>query len=93
MRWVQNKESHAQKIITTMADYFLTQRVKPSQEDYADRLAKHHAVILAAMKAKQKLLMKRALLRLRKQSKLWKYTTQNLIIITKHTQRSADGRS
>ena len=53
VRWVANKESHAQKIITTMADYFLTQRVKPSQEDYTDRLVKHHAVILAAMKAKQ----------------------------------------
>jgi nickel superoxide dismutase len=52
-RWVMNKESHAQKIISTMADYFLTQRVKPGQKDYAERLAKHHAVILAAMKAKQ----------------------------------------
>ncbi|MEM8867561.1 MAG: superoxide dismutase, Ni [Verrucomicrobiota bacterium] len=53
VRWVSNKESHSQKIISTMADYFLTQRVKPSQEDYAERLAKHHAIILAAMKAKQ----------------------------------------
>ena len=34
-------------------DYFLTQRVKPHPEDYADRLVKHHAVIVAAMKAKQ----------------------------------------
>jgi nickel superoxide dismutase len=31
----------------------LTQRVKPSQKDYAERLLKHHAVIIAAMKAKQ----------------------------------------
>ncbi|MEM7791775.1 MAG: superoxide dismutase [Ni], partial [Verrucomicrobiota bacterium] len=31
VRWVSNKESHAQKIIITMADYYLTQRVKPSQ--------------------------------------------------------------
>ena len=53
VRWVMNKESHAQKIIETMGDYFLTQRVKPSQEDYAIRLQEHHAVILAAMKAKQ----------------------------------------
>lgn len=53
VRWVTNKEDHAQKIITTMADYFLTQRVTPEQKDYAERLAKHHAVILAAMKAKQ----------------------------------------
>jgi nickel superoxide dismutase len=27
--------------------------VKPSQKDYAERLTRHHAVILAATKAKQ----------------------------------------
>lgn len=53
VRWVMNKESHAQKVIETISDYFLTQRVKPSQKDYATRLQKHHGVILAAMKAKQ----------------------------------------
>lgn len=53
VRWVVNKESHAQSVISTIADYYLTQRVKTSQEDYAERLKKHHAVILAAMKAKQ----------------------------------------
>ena len=53
VRWVTNKETHAQKVIATISDYFLTQRVKPSQEDYKERLVKHHAVILAAMKAKQ----------------------------------------
>ena len=53
VRWVMNKEQHAQKVITTISDYFLTQRVKMSQEDYVERLKKHHAVIVAAMKAKQ----------------------------------------
>jgi nickel superoxide dismutase len=53
VRWVMNKEKHAQNIISTISDYFLTQRVKPDQKDYAERLAKHHAVILAAMKTKQ----------------------------------------
>ena len=53
VRWVMNKEKHAQNVISTISDYFLTQRVKPTQEDYAERLAKHHAVIVAAMKAKQ----------------------------------------
>jgi nickel superoxide dismutase len=53
VRWVMNKEAHAQKIISTICDYFLTQRVKPDQKDYADRLKKHHNVIIAAMKAKQ----------------------------------------
>lgn len=53
VRWVMNKERHAQNIISTITDYFLTQRVKPSQNNYAERLKKHHAVIIAAMKAKQ----------------------------------------
>ena len=53
VRWIINKEKHAQDIIDIISDYFLTQRVKPSQKDYQKRLIKHHAVILAAMKAKQ----------------------------------------
>ncbi|MDD5597474.1 MAG: superoxide dismutase [Ni] [Victivallaceae bacterium] len=53
IRWVMNKEKYAQSIISTISDYFLTQRVKPSQKDYLERLVKHHAVIIAAMKVKQ----------------------------------------
>lgn len=53
IRWVQNKEIHAQRIIETISNYFLTQRVKPAQDDYAARLRNHHAAIIAAMKAKQ----------------------------------------
>lgn len=53
VRWVMNKEKHAQNIISTISDYFLTQRVKPNQKDYTERLIKHHTVITAAMKAKQ----------------------------------------
>lgn len=58
VRWVMNKEKHSQNIISTISDYFLTQRVKFDQKDYAERLAKHHAVIVAAMKAKQNADMK-----------------------------------
>ncbi len=53
VRWVSNKESHAQKIISTIADYFLTQRVKTDMADYTERLKRHHAVIVLAMKTKQ----------------------------------------
>ena len=53
VRWVMSKESHAQNIISTISDYFLTQRVKLDQKDYIERLKKHHAVIVAAMKVKQ----------------------------------------
>lgn len=52
-RWVMTKEQHAQKIISTIADYFLTQRVKAKQADYVQRLKDHHAVIVLSMKAKQ----------------------------------------
>ncbi|QJB57534.1 superoxide dismutase, Ni [Pseudodesulfovibrio sp. zrk46] len=53
VRWVNTKEQHAQKIISTISDYFLTQRVKANQDDYVQRLKDHHAVIVGAMKAKQ----------------------------------------
>lgn len=53
VRWINTKEMHAQKIIATISDYFLTQRVNANQEDYVERLKAHHAVIVEAMKAKQ----------------------------------------
>ena len=57
-RWITTKEEHCAKIITTIAEYCLCQRVKPtgvfkSDEDYVDALKAHHAVMQAAMKAKQ----------------------------------------
>lgn len=53
VRWVNTKELHAEKVIATISNYFLTQRVKSSQKDYVERLKRHHAVIVAAMEAKQ----------------------------------------
>jgi len=53
VRWFTNKENHAESIISAICDYYLTQRVNASQEDYRERLVKHHTVIVAAMKAKQ----------------------------------------
>lgn len=58
VRWVMNKEKHAQNIIETISNYFLTQRVKPDQKDYQERLVKHHTVIVDAMKVKQNADMK-----------------------------------
>ncbi len=58
-RWVTTKEQHASHIIAVVAEYFLAQRVKPqapsvvSYDDYLKTLADHHAVVVAAMKAKQ----------------------------------------
>lgn len=60
IRWVTNKEKHATKIQRTVADYFLTQVVKPADtadkdaySKYLLKLADHHAVLVAAMKCKQ----------------------------------------
>mmetsp|Transcript_41655 Transcript_41655/g.90792 ORF Transcript_41655/g.90792 Transcript_41655/m.90792 type:complete len:165 (-) Transcript_41655:65-559(-) len=56
VRWVNTKEEHASKIMTTIAEYFLAQKVKKdqlSEHDYHEVLALHHAVMVAAMKAKQ----------------------------------------
>ncbi len=58
VRWIMNKEKHAQNVISTISDYFLTQRVKVKQRDYVERLKKHHAVIVAAMEVKQNADMK-----------------------------------
>lgn len=56
-RWIATKEAHASRIITTVAEYFLTQKLKaPKDGDksaYFNALADHHAVMRAAMKTKQ----------------------------------------
>ena len=60
VRWVMTKEAHAEKIMRTIADYFMAQRIKPTRNRggkydtrYIIKLMKHHAVMLAAMKVKQ----------------------------------------
>ena len=59
IRWVVTKENHAAHIIEVVSEYFLAQRVKPvadgmpGYDAYLKKLAEHHAVIVAAMKAKQ----------------------------------------
>jgi len=59
-RWIITKENHASNIITTVSEYFLTQKVKPMAADdeghaaFLLKLEDHHRVLNAAMKAKQK---------------------------------------
>ena len=52
-RWINTKEDHATKIQRTIADYFLTQRIKESNNDYSNQLITSHKVMVAAMKCKQ----------------------------------------
>ncbi|MCP4895853.1 MAG: superoxide dismutase [bacterium] len=60
VRWVVNKEEHAQKIQDIVTAYFMAQRVKPVQSDdheqmsdYFKKLSLLHGIQVAAMKAKQ----------------------------------------
>jgi nickel superoxide dismutase len=59
-RWVATKEDHANKTQQVIAQYFMTQRLKPADPadvaawgSYIGKLTKAHAVMRAAMKCKQ----------------------------------------
>lgn len=58
VRWVVNKEKHAQEIQQIVLDYFLAQRIKPSKDaagrgQYYRQLEHLHMLVVHAMKAKQ----------------------------------------
>ncbi len=53
-RWVMTKESHASNTQKIIAEYFLTQRIKATNERYVEQLKAAHAVMVAAMGCKQK---------------------------------------
>ena len=60
VRWVQNKEDHAQEVVEIITAYFLQQRIKPVEKSdetgrdaYVKQLVLCHKMLVAAMKAKQ----------------------------------------
>ena len=60
VRWVQNKEHHADKIREVVTQYFMTQRVKPvdpkdsaAHDTYVQKLTLLHEMMFYAMKCKQ----------------------------------------
>ena len=52
-RWVMTKEDHCKKVMASVAEYFMAQRIKPDAENYEKTLIAAHNVMRAAMKAKQ----------------------------------------
>lgn len=59
-RWITNKEEHANRIQNIVYQYFMTQRVKPVDEDKGDSYKKYvkqltllHHMLVYAMKTKQ----------------------------------------
>lgn len=60
VRWIANKDTHADKIAESVTSYFLQQRIKAPQGDdaaalkkYTDQLTTLHGILVTAMKAKQ----------------------------------------
>ena len=60
VRWVNNKEDHANKLQEIVSQYFLHQRIKPTSPEnkelyskYIERLTLLHELLVYAMKTKQ----------------------------------------
>ena len=60
VRWIDNKEAHADKFMEIVTQYFLTQRIKPKMADegaaydkYVKMLKQFHQMLVYAMKCKQ----------------------------------------
>ena len=60
VRWVHNKEIHADKVNEVVTKYFLKQRIKPvdksrksEYKDYTNKLTLLHLIMVNSMKAKQ----------------------------------------
>ena len=53
VRWINTKEQHATEVQQIVSQYFMTQRIKPDQESYAEKLQSLHRMLLSAMKCKQ----------------------------------------
>lgn len=58
VRWISNKDDHADKIQGVVTQYFMTQRVKPltadeDPTDYHRKIGTLHEILVEAMKCKQ----------------------------------------
>jgi nickel superoxide dismutase len=53
IRWTMTKEKHATKIQNIVSQYFMTQRIKTTSDNYKKKLAALHEMLVMAMKCKQ----------------------------------------
>lgn len=53
VRWVNNKEDHADEFTEIVTYYFLAQRIKPDAPQYTEKLELLHGLMVSAMKCKQ----------------------------------------
>lgn len=53
VRWVMNKDKHADDLSEIVTYYFMAQRIKPGCDEYALKLSQLHEMLVYSMKAKQ----------------------------------------
>lgn len=53
VRWIMNKEQHADDLQQIVSQYFMTQRLKPGADNYQAMLAQLHEMLIYAMQSKQ----------------------------------------
>ena len=53
VRWIMNKERHADEIQEIVTQYFMTQRIKFDTKNYEKKLGLLHQVLVYSMKCKQ----------------------------------------
>jgi len=53
VRWIMNKEAHADQVQEIVTQYFMTQRIKADTKDYEKKLSLLHQLLVVAMKCKQ----------------------------------------
>ena len=60
VRWVQNKDHHADQLSEIVTHYFMAQRIKPPQQEgkearqkYVEQITSLHQMLVYSMKAKQ----------------------------------------
>ena len=60
VRWINNKEAHADKYMEIVTQYFMTQRIKPVEQAdtpefaiYTEKVTLLHQMLVSAMKCKQ----------------------------------------
>jgi nickel superoxide dismutase len=53
VRWVTNKEKHAELLQNIVTQYFMTQRIKLDAKDYDKKITALHKMLIFSMKCKQ----------------------------------------
>ena len=53
VRWIMNKEAHADKIQNIVTQYFMTQRIKLDAKQYDKKIRTLHQILITSMKCKQ----------------------------------------